>query len=121
MMLEALAAPFRNNKALIIAGLTAFAVYGLGGGLVGCAAAAVAKPAIKRARKMPAVQGVLETISEQPEIRKWTRKIKSDVQPYLDKLLAKYLEAKPPAVSVLAIRKSLARENSGRAQPRTAA
>jgi hypothetical protein len=121
LVLEAIAAPLRHNKALIAAGLTACAWFGLGGGLVGCAGAVAAKSAIKRARNIGAIDGAIEALSKHTEVGNLARKLKTDARPYVDALIAKYLSAKLPAVSVLSIRRAMEREHAVSLRNRPAA
>jgi hypothetical protein len=107
MVMEAIAAPIRKNKALIATSLTMGALFGIGGGLVGCAAAAATKGIVSRAKKTKYVKGAIEAITDQPEVKRLGRKVKSETQPYIDTLVSKYLQAELPAVSVLAMRKSI--------------
>jgi hypothetical protein len=99
MIIEALAGFTDNNPALVASALIAGAL-GLAGYVFGCAAvpAGAAVDFVKRSGKL---KGSSAT-------KRLKRKLHSDVQPSLDKLIARYVGTTPITMHVLSIRKNIA-------------
>jgi hypothetical protein len=92
---------FSKNKALAATTLIAGAL-GLITGVTGCATGAAGAVLANVAKKRG-------WIKESQTSNKMIRTIKNDVQPYIDNLIAKYTRSYVPAVSILTLRKDLAK------------
>ena len=111
LVVEAIAEPIRKNKALVTATLVAGAL-GLGGSLVGCASALAAGGAVKAAKRYKIGDVLLASLKGNKSLAKLGSKIQTEiVQPQVDKVMAQYLQADLPAITILAIKRDLEKLN----------
>lgn len=107
LVVEAMAEPIRKNKALVTATLVAGAL-GLSGSLVGCASALAAGGVMRAAKRYKIGDKLLASLKENKPLAKLGSKVHDEiVRPQVDKVMAHYLQADLPAVTVLALRRDL--------------
>jgi hypothetical protein len=111
LIVEGMAEPIRKNKAMVAATLVA-GTLGLVGSLPGCAGALAAGGAIKAAKRFKIGERLVASLKENKPLAKLTNRIRADViQPQIEKIMACYLRADLPAVTVLALKRDLAQLN----------
>jgi hypothetical protein len=100
MLLESAAEFYSNNRALAS---TAFIAGGLGlaGGLTGC----LGGVAVGIARNFAKKKG---WVGKNKGMDRFGRAVHLDLQPYMDRLVAKYVGSYVPAINVLSLRKKIA-------------
>lgn len=93
-----------KDNPLMFGSILSAAALGLAGSLIGCsatlAAGYTARKVARWAKKYP-------TLSSSPESKRFGRLLRRDLQPGIDKLIAKYMGVESTAVRVLSIRKRL--------------
>lgn len=99
MILEAGIEFYGRNSILLNATITA-GVFGLVGGLAGCASGAVASGAAT-------IAGRKRWISGGPAVERYVQKLKADLQPFLSAVISKYVGSTQLAVNVMSIRRVL--------------
>jgi hypothetical protein len=107
LLLEAIAEPVRKNKALVASALVT-AALGLGGSLGACIGTGVAGGAVHFGKKTKLGAAISAKFANNVSLNKFGRKLHGDlIQPSLERVLSIYLQARLPAVSVLAIQQDL--------------
>lgn len=106
MVLHAVAEPLRNNKALVLSGLFA-GVLGVGGNMVGCAAAATLGVGAKATQRSGLAKFLTHQIKQNHALAKLGKQIRDDVQPLVLRMLARYVKSNVPAVTVMAVQEGL--------------
>lgn len=91
-----------KDNPLMFAGILSAAAAGLAGSLAGCAVAGG-----YTVRKVAQLAKKYSQSPESPEVGRFGRLLRRDLQPGLDKLIAKYMGVESAAVRVLNIRKRL--------------
>jgi hypothetical protein len=99
MVLEALVGFATRNPSLAVGGMVA-AALGLSNHLVGCGAATVAGAASEGAKRLLKIRG-------SDAGNRLLRKLRSDIQPILDKVIAQYLGTNVTVMHVHALRREI--------------
>jgi hypothetical protein len=100
---SALGRAIKDNP-LMVGSILSAAAFGLAGSLIGCSATLASGYA---ARKVARWAKKYPTLSSSPESKRFGRFLRRDLQPGMDKLIARYMGVENAAVRVLSIRKRL--------------